>query len=80
MKRLDYRVDSWDKDFHRFLKQTLETEKRLPVILCGDLNVAWEEIDIYDPKGHKRQAGFTDRERASFAKFIDKSGFIDTFR
>ena len=50
------------------------------MILTGDLNVAWEEIDIYDPKGHKRQAGFTDRERASFSSFMERSGFIDTYR
>ena len=80
LKRLNYRVDSWDKDFHHYLKSTLEVQHRKPVICAGDLNVAWDEIDIYSPKTHKRQAGFTDKERSSFANFLKNTGFVDTFR
>ena len=50
-----------------------------PVILCGDLNVAHQPIDIFDPKKTK-QAGFTPQERESFGNFLKSSGFVDTFR
>ena len=50
-----------------------------PVILCGDLNVAHQDIDVHNPKGLKKCAGFTPQERESFGKFLDK-GFVDTFR
>ena len=76
LKRLDYRVDEWDKDFFKFMKKL---KKKKSVILCGDLNVAFEDIDIYDTKGHKRTPGFTDEERESFGKFLEM-GFVDTFR
>ncbi|KAG5063729.1 hypothetical protein JHK85_004912 [Glycine max] len=58
----------------------LELEKSKPVILTGDLNCAHEEIDIYNPAGNKRSAGFTDEERKSFAKNFLSRGFVDTFR
>uniref|UniRef100_V5IDJ2 DNA-(apurinic or apyrimidinic site) endonuclease n=2 Tax=Ixodes ricinus TaxID=34613 RepID=V5IDJ2_IXORI len=73
--RLNYRMD-WDKDFRAYLKE-LETKK--PVVLCGDLNVAHQEIDIANPKGNKRNAGFTQEERDGFTTLLN-SGFLDSFR
>ena len=54
-------------------------EKSKPVVWCGDLNVAHEEMDIHDPVGNKRNPGFTDEERASFSSFLSR-GHVDTFR
>lgn len=76
LTRLEYRTESWDPDFRRYLKKL---EKKKPVIFCGDLNVAHKEIDLADPKGNANNAGFTPQERAQFDQHID-SGFIDTFR
>jgi len=73
--RLDYRMQ-WDKDFVKHLK-TLEKQK--PVIFCGDLNVAHQEIDLKNPKNNKRNAGFTNEERDGFTKLLD-AGFVDSFR
>ena len=78
LKRLGYRVNEWDADFHDYLKQ-LEDDTGKPVILAGDLNVALNEIDIYDPKGKEKVPGYSPEERASFAKLLDR-GFIDTYR
>ena len=75
LKRLDYRL-SWEADFLSYL-QRLDAQK--PVILCGDLNVAHEEIDIKNPKSNRRNAGFTDEERSAFTTLL-ASGFRDTFR
>lgn len=75
LERLDYRI-SWEDTFRDYLK-TLEETK--PVILCGDLNVAHEEIDIKNAKSNQRSAGFTIEERNKFTELLD-SGFIDTFR
>ena len=75
LKRLDYRLE-WDKAFRDHLKSL---EKMKPVIFCGDLNVAHEEIDIARPKANRKSAGFSDAERESFSKLLD-AGFIDTFR
>ena len=75
LKRLDYRM-TWEDDFRAYL-QRLDAQK--PVILCGDLNVAHEEIDIKNPKTNRHNAGFTDEERARFSTLL-KSGFTDTFR
>ncbi|MCM1125646.1 MAG: exodeoxyribonuclease III [Lachnospiraceae bacterium] len=75
LKRLDYRM-KWEDDFLAFLKG-LETSK--PVIVCGDLNVAHKEIDLKNPKTNRRNAGFTDEERAKFTALTD-AGFTDTFR
>ena len=75
LKRLDYRMQ-WEDDFLSYLK-ALEKEK--PVILCGDLNVAHREIDLKNPKTNRKNAGFTDEERAKFSALLD-SGFTDTFR
>ena len=76
LSRLEYREKEWDKDFLNFLKN-LEKEK--PIIFCGDLNVAHQEIDLKNPSTNKKNAGFTQEERNGFSNYID-SGFIDTFR
>jgi exodeoxyribonuclease-3 len=75
LKRLDYRM-RWEDDFRAYLKR-LDAEK--PVVLCGDLNVAHEEIDIKNPKTNRRNAGFTDEERQKFTE-LPNAGFTDTFR
>lgn len=75
LARLSYRMD-WERDFLRYL-EGLEEEK--PVIFCGDLNVAHQEIDLKNPKTNRKNAGFTDEERACFTRVL-QSGFIDTFR
>ena len=75
LKRLDYRMQ-WEMAFLDYLKG-LETTK--PVIVCGDLNVAHENIDLKNWKTNRKNAGFSDEERAKFSEVI-ASGFIDTFR
>ena len=75
LKRLDYRM-RWEDDFQAYLQRL---DERKPVILCGDLNVAHEEIDIKNPKTNRRNAGFTDEERAKFSELLAK-GFTDSFR
>ena len=75
---MSYRVNEWDKDFQAYIKG-LEAKGK-PVIVCGDLNVAHHEIDIYNPKGKEKNAGFTKEERASFGEFLKRDGFVDTFR
>ena len=75
LKRLDYRMQ-WEDDFQTYL-QRLDAQK--PVVLCGDLNVAHEEIDIKNPKTNRRNAGFTDEERQKFTELLGR-GFKDTFR
>ena len=74
LERLEYRIE-WEDTFREYLK-TLEETK--PVILCGDLNVAHEEIDIKNAKSNERSAGFTIEERNKFTELLE-SGFIDTF-
>ena len=75
LKRLDYRM-TWEDDFRKFLK-SLDAQK--PVIICGDLNVAHEEIDIKNPKTNRRNAGFTDEEREKMTVLLN-DGFTDSFR
>ena len=75
LKRLDYRMH-WETAFLAYLKG-LETEK--PVIVCGDLNVAHENIDLKNWKTNRKNAGFSDEERAKFSEMM-ANGFIDTFR
>lgn len=75
LRRLDYRMQ-WEDDFRAYVKQ-LDAIK--PVIICGDLNVAHEEIDLKNPKTNRRNAGFTDEEREKMTILLDK-GFVDTFR
>ena len=75
LRRLDYRM-KWEDDFRDYLKR-LDAVK--PVVLCGDLNVAHEEIDLKNPKTNRKNAGFTDEERQQMTTLLS-SGFIDTFR
>ena len=75
LKRLDYRM-TWEDDFRKFLK-SLDAKK--PVIICGDLNVAHEEIDIKNSKTNRRNAGFTDEEREKMTVLLN-DGFTDSFR
>ena len=75
LKRLNYRM-KWEDDFKKYLK---ELDKKKPVIVCGDLNVAHKEIDLKNPKTNRKNAGFTDEERSKFTELME-AGFIDTFR
>ncbi|KXB85298.1 exodeoxyribonuclease III [Prevotella sp. DNF00663] len=75
LRRLDYRMQ-WEDEFSKYL-QALDARK--PVIVCGDMNVAHEEIDLKNPKTNHRNAGFTDEEREKMTALLAK-GFIDTFR
>ena len=75
LKRLDYRM-TWEDDFRAYL---MALDQKKPVIVCGDLNVAHEEIDLKNPKTNRMNAGFTDQERDKFTTLLN-SGFIDTFR
>ena len=75
LKRLDYRM-KWEDDFKDYLKK-LDNIK--PVIVCGDLNVAHKEIDLKNPKTNRKNAGFTDEERAKLNSLLE-DGFIDTYR
>jgi exodeoxyribonuclease-3 len=76
LERLEYRSKEWDVDFLAFLKKL---EKKKPVVVCGDMNVAHQEIDLTYPKANVKNHGFTPEERAGFDRYI-QSGFIDTFR
>jgi exodeoxyribonuclease-3 len=76
LTRLDYRTREWEPAFRAYLKKL---EKKMPVIFCGDLNVAHTELDLANPKTNRRNAGFTDEERSQFQALID-DGFVDTFR
>lgn len=75
LKRLDYRMQ-WEDDVRNYLSQL---RKSKPVIVCGDMNVAAEEIDLKNPKTNRKNAGFSDEEREKFRQ-LKASGFIDTFR
>lgn len=75
LKRLDYRL-KWEDEFRKYLV-TLDEKK--PVILCGDLNVAHKEIDLKNPDGNRKNAGFTDQERSKMTALLN-AGFVDTFR
>ncbi len=75
LRRLDYRM-AWEDAFLAYL-QALDAKK--PVVVCGDMNVAHQEIDLKNPKTNRRNAGFTDEERAKFSHLL-ASGFTDTFR
>ena len=75
LARLDYRM-KWEEDFRAYLKKLEETK---PVVFCGDLNVAHREIDLKNPGSNRKNAGFTDEERAKFTA-LTEAGFIDTFR
>ncbi len=75
LKRLDYRME-WEDAFLAYLKRL---EEKKPVIFCGDLNVAHQDIDLKNPKTNRRNPGFTDEERGKFSALLD-AGFIDTYR
>ena len=75
LRRLDYRM-SWEDDFRDYL---CELDKSKPVIVCGDMNVANEEIDLKNPATNHFNPGFSDEEREKFTELLD-AGFIDTFR
>lgn len=75
LERLDYRMQ-WEEAFLAYIKKLDEVK---PVIFCGDLNVAHQEIDLKNPKTNHHNAGFTDEERACFTKVLE-NGFTDTFR
>ena len=75
LKRLDYRM-KWDDDFRSYIKTLNE---RKGVIVCGDLNVAHNEIDLKNPSSNRKNPGFTDEERSKFTSLLE-AGFIDTFR
>ena len=75
LRRLGYRME-WEDAFRAYLK---ELDAKKPVIACGDMNVAHEEIDLKNPKTNRGNAGFTDEERAKFTELL-AAGFTDTFR
>lgn len=75
LRRLEYRM-KWEDDFREYL---MRQDAVKPVIVCGDMNVAHNEIDLKNPKTNRKNAGFTDEEREKFTKLLN-SGFTDTFR
>lgn len=75
LARLDYRL-VWDDAFRSFVQELKQVK---PVIICGDLNVAHQEIDLKNPESNRKNAGFTDEERGKFSELLE-AGFIDTFR
>lgn len=75
LKRIDYRM-SWEDAFRGYVK---ELEKTKPVVICGDMNVAHEEIDLKNPKTNRGNAGFSDEERGKMTELLE-AGFIDTWR
>lgn len=75
LRRLDYRM-RWEDDFQAYLHKLDESK---PVIVCGDLNVAHQEIDLKNPKTNRKNAGFTDEERAKMTQLLE-NGFMDSFR
>ena len=75
LARLDYRM-AWDEAFRKYLLELAQTK---PVVVCGDMNVAHNEIDLKNPSTNRRNAGFTDEERGKFTLLLE-SGFTDTFR
>lgn len=76
LRRLPYRTEIFDREFRVFLQRLAKTK---PVVVCGDFNVAHQEIDIARPKDNRRNAGFTDEERAEFTDHLG-AGFLDSFR
>lgn len=75
LERIDYRMQ-WEETL---LSYILELDQKKPVILCGDLNVAHQEIDLKNPKANRNNAGFSDQEREAFTRFLE-AGFVDSFR
>lgn len=75
LRRLDYRME-WEDKFRKYLQKL---DKKKPVIVCGDMNVAHKEIDLKNPSSNHHNAGFTDEERDKFTRLLE-AGFTDTFR
>ncbi|WP_416722349.1 exodeoxyribonuclease III [Bacillus stercoris] len=75
LERIDYRMQ-WEE---ALLSYILELDEKKPVILCGDLNVAHQEIDLKNPKANRKNAGFSDQERGAFTRLLE-AGFVDSFR
>ena len=75
LERLDYR-QLWEDEIRAYL---LKLKENKPVVMCGDLNVAHEEIDLKNPKTNRKNAGFTDEERAKMTELLN-AGFVDTYR
>lgn len=77
LARLKYRVDTWDFQFRKYIEKL---QKHKPTIVCGDLNVANEPIDLHDPAHNTKTAGYTIEERDSFKKLLDKTNLVDYYR
>lgn len=75
LKRLSYRMQ-WEDDFRAYVRRL---DEKKPVIICGDMNVAHQEIDLKNPKTNRKNAGFTDEERAKMTELLG-AGFVDTWR
>ena len=75
LRRLEYRM-KWEDDFQAYLHKL---DEKKPVVVCGDMNVAHQEIDLKNPKTNRKNAGFTDEEREKMTQLLS-NGFIDTFR
>lgn len=80
LKRLSYRIDTWDEQFMKYLDFLKHEHTTLALIVCGDLNVAHKDIDIHNPKTNKKSAGFTPEERESFDSILWKTDLQDAFR
>ena len=78
MRRLTYRIEEWDAEFHSYLL-SLEKQHQKPVIVTGDFNVAHNPIDIYSTENKEKVAGYTPQERYSFDRLLSR-GFVDTYR
>jgi len=77
LKRLKYRITEWDIAFRKYI---FNLNKIKNIMITGDLNVAYQDIDIHNPKNNKKNAGFTDDERYSFGKLLNSCNLIDTYR
>lgn len=79
LKRLDYRVDTWDRKFETFVVSLIKSYNS-KLVICGDLNVAHTEMDIARPNSNLHHAGYTQRERSSFTSILKSTNLLDTFR
>ena len=79
LKRLEYRVETWDKAFSQYL-QKLTDKYQKKLVVCGDLNIIRHNADLYNPKTKEGRPGLTDRERDSFEKILEECDLNDTFR
>ena len=77
LTRLDWRVNTWDHTFYNYIR---ELQNKKSIIICGDLNVAHQEMDLKNPKNNLRTAGYTIEERTSFENIINKLSLVDSFR